>query len=733
MSRNGRPEDESAPQRVARRVGLRPSPSAAAGVAGIGTRPWTAGSLALLGVLLAAHALLIAWVVAGLFPESVYNRVDTTNLRQVGTIAAAVLVALAFAARRPGPMVALGVLASAVALLSPGPVLIAGWILFDAWLLGHLLLRSIGRPGGGAADDALVCTLTGLALVIGVLCATARMRIHYPGVYAALLCLPLIALVTRPRLPFDLARSAADTPSWTMPERVWLGLLGMVIVLHVFVVAKPEVGYDAQAVHLAFARLLGARHAWSFDVQRYAWAEMPLGADWMFALADALGGEACARFLNLAFGLVAGGLLLRLVRMGAPRLPALVSVALFASAPLAFLVTGSLFSETLWCAFLLGTLAAALAWVRSRAPADLAALLLTTAGALQCKAISLLWLAPLALGLVVLTRGTVLRLPTWRLRAWALIAGVIGAWPYVHAAWDTGNPVFPFFNSVFRSPLFAREASFTNEMYHAALWPWTPYELVTDSQRFIEGVAGAPGFHWLLLVPFALLALTRMRLARWQWSCVALGAVFFVAVFVQQAYLRYLLPALLLAAAVGGWTLASLPDRRGARLLLGTLALALVALNLRFMYTASWYHATLCRRCAFDAHEREAYVARYAPLRIVADWLNQHLPDARIGLFVLNDATPAGYVGYSRGGNWHDLAVYPDLSHARTAEDVLAIARRWKLTHVVVRVSGGIPEEAPIAAFRDQDTQPLWQFENYRVAVVAPATDAPRPAVSAIR
>jgi hypothetical protein len=302
----------------------------------------------------------------------------------------------------------------------------------------------------------------------------------------------------------------------------------------------------------------------------------------------------------------------------------------------------------------------------------------------------------------------------------------------VHAAWDTGNPVFPYFNALFRSPLFAQDASFTNTLYHATLWPWTPYLLVTESQRFIEGVAGAPGFHWLLLAPFALLVLARMRLARWQWGCIALAAVFFVAVFVQQAYLRYLLPALLVAAAACGWTLASLPAGRVARMLLGALALALIALNLRFMYTASWYHATLCRRCSFDAQERTAYVARYAPLRIVADWLNEHLPDARVGLFVLNDATPAGYVGYSRGGNWHDLAVYPALSHARTADDVLDIARRWRLTHVVVHVNG-IAEEAAIAAFRDEHTRPMWQFENYRVAVVVPAAGASATAASAGR
>jgi len=175
-----------------------------------------------------------------------------------------------------------------------------------------------------------------------------------------------------------------------------------------------------------------------------------------------------ARALNLAFGLLCGWLLYGLVRSAAPRLPALASVALFASAPLAFLVTGSLFSETLWCAFLLGTLMAALGWMRSRAPSAFAALLLCAAGALQCKAISLLWLAPLALGLALYARDGLSRIRSRRLSIVLFVAAVIGAWPYANAAWRTGNPVFPFFNAWFRSPL----ATLAGVAWIAGCWLW---------------------------------------------------------------------------------------------------------------------------------------------------------------------------------------------------------------------------------------------------------------------
>ena len=119
-------------------------------------------------------------------------------------------------------------------------------------------------------------------------------------------------------------------------------------------------------------------------------------------------------------------------------------------------------------------------------------------------------------------------------------------------------------NALFRSPLYDIEASFNNPLYNAPLRPWSPYELVWSSGRFIEGSDGAAGFHWLLLFPVILLAFTRRRPLA-QWLCLALAAIVFVGVYSQQSYLRYLLPVFALVAVLGGWALAEIPDRRSTR------------------------------------------------------------------------------------------------------------------------------------------------------------------------
>ena len=698
-------------------------------------RPWPRSALVVLGLLLVAHVGLIAWGVSRLFPENPYNPVDVVKLRQVSTSALLVLgIVVLLERRRPARAVALAVLIVASALFLPGTVLTVGWLLADAWLIGDALLRRLRQaaPDDWKPDVGLAM-LAGLALIVGAMSLCGAFRIHYQAVYAILLAVPV--LFALPALPQYVSRASAalrEPATTSLAERAWLALLGVVLVLHLFTAARPEVGFDAHTMHLQFARLIAATHAWHYDVARYAWAAMPLGADWMFAAAYLLGGEPGVRLLNAAFGVLVGYLLYRLARRAAPRLASLVSVTLFASAPLAFLVTGLLYSETLWCAFVIGTLLAALQWMETRSQTALCAIWLLAAGALQSKAISILWLVPLALVLIVTTRGAVLYLHGASARIAVAAAVVIGIWPYANAWWRTGNPLFPFMNGLFRSPLFETTRSFVNAAYRQPLVPWTPYELVLDSGRFIEGATGAPGFHWLLLFPVIVVAFVLRRRARMQWLCIGVAAAFFVAVYVQQAYLRYLLPALLVAAAAGAWALADLPDGRARRIIVGVAGALLVALNVRFMYTGSWTNAELCPTCAFDDGARRRYVAHYAPLGIVSEWLNANLPEARVGFFTLHDPSPAGYTGYSRSVHWHDPAVFEAFARARNADDILAIARAWRLTHVVVHAVPAAYERA-ITDFRDRYTKPVWQFENYLVAAIVPppaASDDPAATVS---
>ncbi|HEV2037583.1 MAG TPA: hypothetical protein VGQ96_03165, partial [Candidatus Eremiobacteraceae bacterium] len=195
------------------------------------------------------------------------------------------------------------------------------------------------------------------------------------------------------------------------------------------------------------------------------------------------------------------------------------------------------------------------------------------------------------------------------------------------------------------------------------------------------------------------------------------------AVFSQQAYLRYLLPVLLLITVLGGWALSDLSWTRSARVALLVVGGMLCLLNLQFMFAGSWTNEKICLSCSLDSQARAHYIDTFLPDRAVAAYLNATLPQARIGFFLLNAPGASGYIGYSRAANWHDVEVFRALVGANSAEDMLAIARRYRLTHAVFLESsaeGNNPIIPAIGAFRDRYTSPVWRHRGLVVTAIKP-------------
>jgi 4-amino-4-deoxy-L-arabinose transferase-like glycosyltransferase len=684
--------------------------------------PFPRSDLPWLWLLLAVHAGLLAYA---LIDPLTRVRADYEPRQYV--VVTLVVLALAGGTYAWHPRYArawaiAGAVLTAALLLSPGSVAVVLLLLLNAYVVGTKLLRYVGadEANGTAALPFSIPVLCGLCVWMGVIGATAALPIHYTPTYTAAVLLPL-AFAWRDTQA-ALARAAALLRPVAIPppgtHRAWMALLQTLIALHLFLVARPEAGYDAVTMHLQAPQLMSAAHRFAFDVTRYVWAVMPMGADWTYTAAYFLGGEAAARLANLCFGALACHLVYVLIRRHARPEIALASVTLLVSTPLAYLETGSLYVENLWSAYLLATLWVTLELTRGgHAPRTMwPALALLAAGAMQCKTIGVLWLAPLLAYALIANRR---RAPPWPLdgRAWLVTAGalVFGAWPYANAWLRTGNPVFPFLNTRFRSPFFDTASAFTNPMYETALRPWSLYETIIESHRFIEGADGAAGFHWLLLLPLIFVAFARRRPTE-QWVCAALAALFFAAVYSQQAYLRYLLPAFLLLTVLGGWAAGDLPDRPATRYAVLLIGGALCLVHVRFMHTGAWSNVTLCPGCAFGERARENYLAQHLPNRIVSDYLNRNLADARVGFFLLNGPAPAGFTGYSRAGNWHDVPVFRALALAQTAEDVAAVAAQYHLTHAVFRTNAPEQENAAIRAYRERYVTPVWRFQDFIVA-----------------
>jgi hypothetical protein len=661
------------------------------------------------GAILAGHRILAAPALWGDQPLG--------WARVVGLAAALMAIVVLRWPRHTTAAVTLACVIVAAALMTPAPVVTVA-LLFSAALL-------VGEAAAGRTDDppsAAVATLIGVSLWIGVFAVTARLRIHYAPVYALIAFAALIVCHERVRARVVGAWVSLITPrSATPSERAWIGVAGVVAIVHVVVAARPEVGFDASTIHQQFAELVAADHRFRYGIDRYIWAMMPLGADYAFATAYVMGGESAARALNLSFGVLATVLVYQLGRFVASREAALACATLFAAMPLAMLITASLFSESLWVALLLASLAVLLGAFERRT-SFLPSFAILAGGAMATKVMGIFWLVilvPAAVGIAYRDRSIV---PIRRRDAVLIAIGVaIGAWHYVAAWITTGNPVFPFMNAVFRSPFFAVAQSFNNPIYNVPLTPWTPWELVVQSGRFIEGRDGALGLAWLFAAPLVLLHFIRRPPLRFHLIAL-LAIVFFVAIYVHQSYLRYLLPAFALVAVLASGALADLVRTRSARIVLLAAGIALVAFDLRTIANAHYPLAAPCSACLFDARARARYVETYAPLRAVAARLNRDLPDARVGFLLPNEPAPAGYVGPSRVLNWHDYAFYRAFAATATSAEALGkLARDHGMTHIVYRATPD-PAFPSIAAFASRHATPLWRVGDYVVAVLQPGS-----------
>lgn len=599
-----------------------------------------AGLASLAGVGLVVHGLssmnwpeAIPFSGAALFVDSPLQRFLLL------LIAAALVVAIITLAGKCRPLAAT---AAVVVLLGLGTgeigaVALVGWIALATTLLGRGVLRLAGMDAAPQVSIALPFLL-GVGLYGSVVSLLAHLPLNYPGVYSVALALPVVfGWRSAVALGKTAVASIARIEGADMLGIVLEAAIGLVLLVHVVVACLPELGYDALAMHLFIPGFLRGRHQWSFDVGTYVWAVMPMLGDWIFAIGYMLGGETAARLLNVGFIVVLTRLIMEIVHWsgGSPR-GARWAALVFLSTPLTFTESSSLFVESVWGAFLIvGTFE-----LLRACSADGNSHRLSLAGAMlgfaaAAKAVTLTVLPVLVLILLLRWRRC-----TGKAGAWVLVQALaafllIGSIPYLTALIKTGNPVFPLFNAVFRSPYFPFENFAAPDIFAKGVHWNTLYAVTFDTNHYLEAKPGAAGFHWLLLLIPAVLVLVRGRNVRGlAVALIALASI--VLTFHSTAYLRYVFPSFALLAALLGASFSVVERDHGAPGSIGGILLAAgVGLNLLF-FNAGAFYADFEPRAALSHSHRYEYIEQRMPIRNAVKLVNHlnvgHTPVAMFSM-----------------------------------------------------------------------------------------------------
>jgi len=505
-----------------------------------------------------------------------------------------------------------------------GAFFLVAFITFSSVLLGKMIASFSPLEQTELTWPTLFLLGVGTyGILIGL---TAQWPIHYPSVYGFLLVLPFfigrkyfvsLCLSIRNWVQFE------ESPGRKSLIDI---LIVSVSLLFIIVSFLPEVGYDALVTHLFVPGHLSLRHCWSFDPARYAFAVMPMLGDWIYSLYFVLAGESGSRLINAGFVLVLARFVFDMVLWaGGDNRGARWAVLLFLSTPLTFIEGNSLFIESMWACFCIAGAFMVFQWgvgkEKKYSKQDLFLASIFFAFALNAKVISVMVIVPLVF------------LILWRMKSFkfssqysffllcVLLFLLIGSVPYVRAWFITGNPVFPFFNNVFKSPFFSLD-QFNNSLFnHGVSWK-TIYQITFKTGNYLEARSGASGFQWILLLTPSLLVLLFQRQKRGL-------IVFFVGViavfltFFSQSYLRYVFPSFVLLSVVLGVSFTKINDEKALpHSFMLFLLPATFFLNLLF-FSAGPYYPKLHLKPFLSREFRKEFLLKNCPVRCAVSFLNE--------------------------------------------------------------------------------------------------------------
>ena len=569
-------------------------------------------------------------------------------------------------------IVAVLIVAATAVVIGPLALLAVTAFLIAACALGSKLLGTSDDP---SPENQLCGTLLGIAVYIFLMTFMARLPVNYPAVYAILLAIPVLLDIRGVGRRLETWAAALTPPRpRPRPQVAAFALLVFVLGMHWLLVPLPESSADGLAMHLAIPTNIALHHTFTYRPGRIFWSVMPMGADWCYTMVYLLGGEFAARLLNFTMLLLVEALLYRAARRFVSPAIGFVIAALFASTSLVQLVTGSLFIENFLAAMVVGLATAIWRFGDTGQRRFLYAAAVLGGTALAIKFGGLAYVAAALPVAAIEVRRRWARLgPRPALTSGIAVALLLAAaLPTYLISWRlTGDPLYPFLNPQFPSPLVDRTARFVDTHYTLPIAWSTPYDLTFHSDRYSEGRPGYIGFQYLLLAPLGLIALPAVR-RRPALSAAAIsigGALIVLKLLPNARYLYPALPLLLVPlAALLGW-LAPGALRRA----LIALAVACVALNAWFMPCSNYYHG--------DFYEKaKVYIDKCAPMREIGQYMNRAHPGAPV--FLADGSELAAFHAEVYSNGWHQFNVWARLQRARDPRELAEILDGWNVHYI---------------------------------------------------
>ncbi|MCD6046608.1 MAG: glycosyl transferase, family 2 [Gammaproteobacteria bacterium] len=558
-------------------------------------------------------------------------------------------------------------------------LLIPGLFLFSAYLLGDkIIVKLTGKATQGKVDIVLNLIL-GIAIYLLLLSVLGHVRVNYVSVDWVLLAVPYLINAEKAKNSFTQCLLAFKPVAWNKGMYWSILLFAFVNVLFIVEVVKPDTSADGLSYHLTVATTLFYHHFWHFDFKNYIYALMPLGTEWLYAFVYMLAGEFATHFLNYSFAILTAALLYcYLAEQKKLSLPiCLLFVTLYLSAPLVYLEAASLFIDSCWVLFLFSAFVAMLKFRASQEEKYLYLIAVFFGTAMAIKMITILFIFAMAPFIIyeVSFKGT---LPAKEKSLFvAKLFGVFlffSAFIYIYSYIKTGNPIFPYENSFFKSPYYEITKSFNNPLFNTPFNFSSFYDMSFHSHIYLESDDGSFGLQYIFFLPLILLAVILFPSYIFLFG---LFVTFFftITLFHFQSYLRYVYPICPILTLLSAEALFNIKNINAFAYKSFLYAVGiLVFLNCYLMPTSGWGH-------------RDFYVpnSRYlnwgSPIRELINYVNVKEPGANI--LMLDDTVMATASGQVYTNTWMSNQFLKQLREQQTLDELQDFLKQYKIKYII--------------------------------------------------
>jgi hypothetical protein len=597
-----------------------------------------------------------------------------------------------------------GLAGAEVAVLSDAawPVVATGWLLLLAWATAGRLLRLLFPPQNGpeGGEHAVLAIAVGLGITshFGLLLAASGLVDRWLLVTIMLAGTVLLGrdMWMNARFVAKAVSRAAETlatarRAWfTVPIGAYLAVFSVLVLVQAI---APEIQYDSLNYHLTVPRIFIEHHgllATPWIMQSWFAA----GTEMDYLVAMLLASQTAAKLVNLAFFAVTIGLVYAFTRRHLGPGAGLPAIALFATTPLVAWEGSTTYTDLPLACFCLAAVAATARWLEDRRNGWLVLAGLFAGFAVSSKINAVLFLAPVGavvIAIALLQRGTSRRDRTTSVLAFTGPAFAAALpWPLVRFM-QTGNPVFPFLNGIFKSPLWPA----VNERLNFGTFgigtglpafAQLPWAMTFHTAKFAEAVP--PGVLGVGLLALPLLVFARRWTKPIALVTLTLG-VFGLSWALTVQYLRYFFPGLPLLCILVGGILTSLDDSPSTWLSrvggVTTRAVAVVWMLAALPLWIAMYWRIPERipyGVATGQESRSSYLSRTVASYDAYQRLNASHAPADVHVVAVGDE-----FRFYADGKVESLitsqALKP-LMRAHTAEETLACIRREGITHLLV-------------------------------------------------